>query len=451
MASFFRRAFDRSYFILAPAVLLTYFVPLRMRVGNGMVAPFLALWFLWIFLKGERAPYYLSRKFMAAFIPLALYYLLYAFLYGFHDWCGLTLQKTMLDGLLIVIYIYIFHYSVSRGKYKELLFLNAIICFALIYGSIAYASFEVGSYRGQRLGVGGETIEQTLNRLDRASSGVVNYGGIYGMMMMVVAMVRYYKFIPWKWRFVDLLLVAVFCFGIYRGAYSTATAVTVAGSIFVIFLNLIRIHDRKIHRLLIAFSVIFVICVAYPSVLSPLSGLFGTAAEAFPPESDYAIRLQSIAEALQGYEDTYAVQRADLYWGSLKTFCSHPIFGFRFYQLLFDENYQAFIGGHSYFFDAFAATGLVLPTLLVVGLVNFFRYLKAIYSFAGLSVDLLSVWQCAFWTVVIVACINQLGQFETHIIFYMMLPLIPFLNYKYHLRRNGYAGVRYFPANVPVV
>lgn len=434
MRNFFKRSFDCSYFILAPAVLLTYFVPIRMRVGNFMVAPFLGIWLLWIMVKREKGPMLLTRKFVLAFVPLCLYYLLHAFLYGYHEWCALTLQKTTLDALLILIYIYIMHYSLARGKYRELIFLNAIICFALMYGSIAYHGIEIGSYRGHG---GRETFEQTLDRLDMASSGVANYGCIYGMVLITVGMVRYLKYSPRKWWLLFLPVLMVFVSGIYRAAFSTATMVTIVASGFVLFLNLIKVRGTKVHRFLIPFTVIFVLLVAFPSVLSPFAGLFNSLEELFPVESDYAIRLGSIADALQGYKDTYAMQRAERYWGSLRTFCENPIFGIRFYQILFDEKFYAFVGGHSYFFDSFATSGLILPTLLIIGIYNFHKYLKALYAYFGIDTQMTSVWMCPLWTMIIVACINQLSHFEAHIIFYFMIPSIPFINYKYNFRKNG--------------
>ena len=74
MTRFWRLPFDKSYIILAIGVFLTYFVPIRMRVGPVMIVPIVLLWFVAKLLRCERSAPGFKQRFLAFFVPLALFF-----------------------------------------------------------------------------------------------------------------------------------------------------------------------------------------------------------------------------------------------------------------------------------------------------------------------------------------------------------------------------------------
>lgn len=436
-----RVPFDRTFFILFPAVLLTYFVPIRMRVGNMMLIPFIVLWLFVVFLQRRKADATLGLAFFKFIVPMAIFYLMRGFLFGYKEWDMLPLSRHYLYAGIVMFYMYLFHYCVSRRCYRELFVLNMIIVFSLAYGSISYLSYDMGSFRNQVKVNGIETLEQTYDRLERASAGLTNYGDAYAMLFVALALLAYLKSVPVKWKAFYVGIIGLFCLGIYQASYSTATALLLMSACCVWLFRLCRVSVRRLGWLLAIISILFVVTVAHPKFLSPFAGLvngFGFMMEAISP--DYALRLHSVAEAMAGYKDTYAVMRGELYWNSLDIFVHNPIFGFRWDQILFNARMNLRTLGHSYLFDSFGAGGLSLGLFLLIGMVNYYRYLKLVYRRAGFSPEFLRGWLHAFWALFIVSCINQINLFELQIGFFFLVPSIPFYHYAHHVEacRHGW-------------
>lgn len=439
MRNFLYKAFDKSYLVLAPAILLTYFVPIRMRVGNIMVIPFVFLWLIAILLMGERCKFACTRKFLGYFIPLLLFFLLRSFLAGYQEYDRVGLLRHLQYSGLVCIYLYIFHYTVSRLKVKELCFLNIIILFALAYGCFASTSMEIGTYRtmGVVAGTRRETMMNTIERLEYASTGVSNYGDVYAMVFIIIGLMAVARYCKLQWKFFYGVLSFLFFYGIYKAAFSTGLAVALATVVFIWSLRLCQVKGRSFKIILSIYAISFVLAVAFPTILSPFSGLAKGLAVVFEPISyEYSLRLHSIAEAFSGYKDTYAVQRAQLYWNSLDIFIHRPIYGYRLNQILFHSDMKMAFLGHSYFFDSLAMGGMVLGGLLLTGLYKFTKYLKYVYEKAGISSNLLDGWFGATSAIFIIACINQIDMFNLMIGYLFVVPSIPFFNYKYHLEHN---------------
>ena len=395
MHNFLCKAFDKTYIILAPAILLTYFVPIRMRVGPIMIVPFVIMWLIVEFIKGERCERIFSRKFLAFFVPLVLFFLFRSFLSGLHEYDRVPLLRHIQYSGLVCVYLYVFHYTVSRFKIKELRFLNAIILISLAYGCFASYSMEIGSYRnmGVVAGTGRETFMNTMERLEAASSGVSNFGDVYAMVFIIVGLMSITRYCKIRWKFFYIALSLLFFYGIYKAAFSTGLAVAFVTGVVVWFMRFCKFKGRSFKMLLVLFAIGFVFAVAFPVVLSPFSWLLKALSHVFEPISyEYSMRLMSVAEATSGFKDTYAMYRAELYWNSLNIFIHRPIYGYRLNQILFNSDMGMRMLGHSYFFDSLAMGGMVLGGLLFAGIHKYTQYLKYAYERAGMSPDLLDGW-----------------------------------------------------------
>lgn len=431
MRNFLYKAFDKSYLILAPAILLTYFVPIRMRVGPIMIVPFVVMWLIAVFIRGERCERVFTRKFLAFFVPLALFSFFRSFLAGLHEYDKVPLLRHIQYNGLVCIYLYIFHYTVSRFKIKELRFLNVIILISLAFGCFAGMSMDIGSYRNISTvaGTARETMMDTIERLEYASSGVSNYGDVYAMVFIIVGLMSVTRYCKIKWKFFYIALSLLFFYGIYKAAFSTGLAVALATGMFVLLMRLCKLKGRSFKVFLGLFAICFVLAVAFPVVLSPFSWMLKALAHVFEPISyEYSLRLMSVAEATSGFKDTYAMYRAELYWNSLDIFIHRPIYGYRLNQILFDFDNEMRMLGHSYFFDSLAMGGMVLGGLLFAGIYKFTQYLKYAYERAGMSSDLLDGWFGATSAIFIVACINQIDIFNILIGYLFVVPSIPFFN-----------------------
>ncbi len=428
--------FDMTYLILIPGVFLTYFVPIRFRFGPIIIVPFLALWLVITLLKNQRCQQCLTRSFLGFFVPLLTFFLIHGYLFGYNEWDCVPISRHYRTYGIVLFYCYLLHYSLSRRKIKELIVLVPLILFSLAYGCFSYLSFEAGSARNQMKGAWGETFDQTYDRLERAFAGATNYGDTYGMVIINVCLLALLRFVPTKWKFVYCGLIVVYCVGVYRAAYTTATVLMLVGMALVMFYKISKMHLASIHKFMLLFSVFFVCSVAFPHMYSPFAGCVDWIGEKLPL-GEYSLRLHSIAEAMRGYKDTYASQRGNLYWNSLDVFIHNPIFGFRFDQIWFGHNMKYMVRGHSFLFDSLACGGMFLGAFLVLGVVNFFKYLRCVYSYLGLSHELLSGWKIAIWVLAIIASINQLGtSFETMIVLVFVLPCLPLFNYEYLVMNN---------------
>lgn len=439
MRNLLYRAFDKTYIILAPAVLLTYFVPIRMRVGPIMIVPFVVLWLMMMILKDARCELAYTRRFLAFFVPLALFFLLRSFLFGYQDYDQVPFLRHLQYSGLVCVYLYILHYSLSRGRFKELRLLNGIVLFSLAYGCFASADMEIGGYRnmGVLVGTSRETYEDTLQRLTYASSGISNYGDVYAMAFINVGMMAVVRYCKLKWKFFYVAFSLLFFYGIYKAAYSTGLFVASVTVAIVWFMRICKFSERSFRIGICLYSLAFVVAVAFPDLLSPFSGILKQLAIVFEPiSSDYSLRLQSIAEAMSGYKDTYSVERARLYWNSLDIFIRRPLYGYRLNQILFDIDKNMRMLGHSYLFDSFAAGGVVLGGLLMVGLYKFTQYLKYAYKNAGVSGNFMDSWYAATAAIFIVTSINQANSFNLLIGYLFVVPSIPFFGYRGPMTRS---------------
>ena len=379
------------------------------------------------------------KKFLFFFLPLVSFFLLRSFLSGYEEYDKVPLLRHIQYSGLVCVYLYIFHYTVSRFKFKELLFMNGIILFSLAYGCFASVFMDVGTYRnmGVIAGTSRETMADTLDRLEYASTGVSNFGDIYAMVCIIIGLVSIGRYCTMKWKLFYGGVSLLFFYGIYKAAYSTGLAVAFATVVFIWFLRISKLKRMGFKIFLSLFAIGFVSIVAFPNILSPFSGILKELAHASESIShEYSLRLMSISEAVSGLKDTYAVQRAELYWNSLDVFIQRPIFGYRLNQILFNSDMNMMFLGHSYLFDSLAMGGLLLGGLLFVGLYEFTQYLKFVYERVGMSSDLLDGWFGATSAIFIVACINQIDMFNILIGYLFVVPSIPFFNYKYHCEHN---------------
>ena len=437
MGKFFRNAWDKTYLLIIPAVLLTFFVPVRIRVGNSMVIPFVVAWLLVVMIKGERTKNSITLSFLKAFIPLSIFFFVRAYILGHNEWDGAPFSRHISYSGLVLFFMYLFHYSASRAKVRELVALCSVILFCLSYGTFVSLRYDVGSARGTVMNA--DDFEAVAERIRLAAEGLTNFDATYAMVYIVIGLTLYLAFVNKKWKSIYLILIGLFVLGVIRAAFSTGTAIMLFGALMAVGANILKsgIKTKRIVWIFFMGGFVFVLCVAFPSILSPFAKLVHSCASSLQETApDYALRLDSIADSMCGYKDTYAVSRAQLYWNSIDVFLHNPIVGFRFNQIFFHDKMKFIARGHSYLFDACACGGLVLLVWFVVGVVNFNRYLKQLYAYAGLSPRMSRIWLCAFWMFMICCSINQQDAFCTQIILFFVIPAIPFFNFSYHIKKQ---------------
>lgn len=437
MDRFFRKAWDKSYLLIIPTVLLTYFVPVRIRVGNTMVIPFVVAWLFVVMVKGERARASITRAFLRAFIPLAVFYSLRAFLFGHNAWDYVPFSRHISYAGLLLFFMYLFHYSACRAKVRELVVLCGVVLCCLSYGTFVSLRYDVGTSRGTVMNA--NDFEAAAERIRLAAEGLTNFDATYAMVYIVIGLTLYLVFVNKKWKLMYFILIGLFVLGVIRAGFSTGTAIMLYGVLLALGANVFRLGMKAkcIGWVFFAGAVIFVLCVACPSILSPFAKLAHSCAYSLQDTApDYALRLDSIADSMCGYKDTYAVSRAELYWNSIDVFLHNPLVGFRFNQIFLHDKMKLFARGHSYLFDTCACGGLVLLCWFIIGVVNFNRYLKQLYAYAGLPTGMSRIWICTFWMFMICCSINQQEAFCTQIALFFVVPAIPFFNFKYHIRKQ---------------
>lgn len=325
--------------------------------------------------------------------------------------------------------IMVTHVLLGRRRFREVCVFAALMIVGLAMQSVFMKNIEVGAARALAMGTDGISFESAVAREELSEAGALGYGNVYTMVLfMIGALFAFTKAKTWQ-KMTIVILWCVYLFGLRQAAYTTALGGLGVGVMFFLLSKMgnVTIHGRGYRRLLMALVVVSVTVVAFPEVLffleEPLRAIGGSMSEEY---HDYKGRLLSLADAVSGTKDTYAVDRFSLYFLSLKTFFAHPLYGVGNNARRFVGD--SLIGGHSTFFDTFASGGIILGGLLVAAMVSFAKYLRATYRmfFAPQVAEYwYTAWYCCACVYVLFSCINTSTSFIISITF--LVPVLPFL------------------------
>jgi hypothetical protein len=268
--------------------------------------------------------------------------------------------------------MWVFVRLAMRNKIKEIKILTLVTLGALCIGAYSGAAFlEEESARNiirDLTAGGGQNI--WLER-DALRSGVGGFGFVYSIGLLAPALL-YAGICAKNWIFRIFCWVSCYIFSIYsyRAGFSILIASAVYG--YVCYLTSFVIPNFKRYRTVMRAIIIFILAATlFPKIVSfgvsPLSTL------AYSLENDnYTSRLLSIAEGISGGSDEYALYRTGLMWKSWRVFLQHPFIGAANTSLRYE------IGGHSFFFDHLAMSGLLGFLPYPIFIYFYSRYLKLV-------------------------------------------------------------------------
>ena len=355
---------DKSYWLLVPAILQVTIPWLSFRVRIIYV---FALVIVWIFLNISQIYKVLSINQSKIFNITLLWYIVYDFLnnlyavLGIGDFSNYNELATTINQICFFIII---HYTVMKGKLRELQFLTIFVFSGIIIAALmATQGFKIlGTIEGARTLAGTGAREIGYERLEMISTvmniGLGDYIYVYTCAWIFPLMLIAFSQSRNKILKALLLSVAISCvIVVWTGGLGTPTIVV--GMSLVIYLIWRYVPSRKVLKivgclLIVVISLYLMVPIVYRPLSDPLRRI------AFNmPEGSIKMRLIFLADSFSGDEYNYVRSRAHLQLISWNTFCSYPIFGEGMYRFQFGVIPKNHVGGHSLVLDRLAKSGII--------------------------------------------------------------------------------------------
>ena len=407
--------FDKSYFILVWPILVETVPWIATR--TRLIFPFIfsLTWFLFARNNFNFSPLYpiLRNRFMKLVFWMVVCFFIkevYA-LCGHGDHCRYDQLSTFLQSLVLIIVGYL---SLKRERFYEIKFLSYV-------AMLGFAVAGLMSLRGGTSTLLGESIEgaraMTGVDLGRASLetlekfAVARYYGMgnYSFMYICALIVPLCVWAAWKIKRYKIKLVflagsvgALLC--VKYGGLGTPVFVMLI-SVILYFTGLIVSNRKFIFSVGLFFSVFLLVFSVKPDFLSFTSPVLRIAANLFPHDSSIAYRFTSVADAVEGDIDAYAVQRYQLQLASWNTFLAYPAFGKGAYNPYSQKSYESSrrdsrtsIGGHSGILDRLAQFGIIGSIPLFMFYISAYGYTFLMLRYLGelRPLPLSIVYLCSF-------------------------------------------------------
>lgn len=408
--------------LLLPYLLLTLVPYLKLRIRFSMALPFAAFWMWWNIARNRRC--FKSKNFLAFSVTFAVFLALRLAMYSLVDG-QVAFYPLFVTNCISIFPIFILYFLYRDNCITEIKILAVAVLLCMASGAISSATLETGEARA--LASVARNYDMEINRLELMNQSAATYGSVYGMGLIVVAIIYGWMKFPPKVRVFMTVVLVVFVAGIVKAAYSIAIIMTLAGLAFAAMA--LRTHGkaRTFRRICFSSCLALVLVMAFPRVLGPLAKpLYGLSMQMDAYE--YSMRLESIADAVSGFEDTYSVGRASLYWLSLGTFLRNPLIGKFSHQFLFGggEPFVAtdYIGGHSFFFDTLGQLGLLGFYLLALSIRGYRRFLHDYFAHSSNPSGEISC-DCAYYALLLASCLNPVLSPEIILAFVFVVPALP--------------------------
>ncbi len=419
------KRFDLSYLLLFPYLAVAFIPWLKYRVQFRFVLPVILLWAIVALL--TRRQIQLPRKGLINVVGVGLFLAMYQgmallFLpFGHSD--GMSYIDTV-DLVLSLFSLVVFHLSVCNGRLRELrvLIVFCFLCISIAGGmTITGQSYVEGGSR--TLTAAASVTANMFDIADAREAGIGGYGYVYGMGLLIFPILFCSKFVSAPMKVCFTCFAAVFLVTVYHAGYT----ILVVGVLFAGVMFLSTKFGEKLRTLKIFGIVailVFTIILANPPIINFLVTGFQSVSNRLSKE-EYSQRAESVADAISGDEETYAIQRSKLYWMSWDVFLKHPFFGVGKwdYQIMSSRRGDDNIGGHSFIFDLLGSSGLAGGIIFILFFICYVRYLRVMSSLV-LGFKWWPAYYIFIFSAGFVAYINTLGGY---LIFGDLLLIIPAL------------------------
>lgn len=393
-----KRYLDQTYLLLIIPVLCETLPWLRYRLKLSVPFFMILLWAISMFCQNIK-PILGWRRFSKYFWLCLISLVAYTFsqeLWALFNHGSRLPYRLIANPLLQGSYLLIPYLSFKYDRLRELKWISILALIGYILTGILTIRTAVAT--------GGLELSRTLTSEDTLSSwysndvytakvgGVGNYDYVYTaalmapiLMLMLLSNVKRHVS-----RNICLLFVAAagaMWIIVKSGGLGTPVFVLMFTMLLSLYSFFVR-HEKQVKLMgTIMISGLFIFMYA-PSVLKPFSIVLSNIGEMFQEGGSIRTRFATVAEALNGDENTYAYKRYDLQRRSLDAFFSAPLFGIGSYSYetaaVMSSARQSrsinakSIGGHSMLLDRMGSQGMFgsfTYFLYLFFLVKFFRAL----------------------------------------------------------------------------
>ena len=309
-----------------------------------------------------------------------------------------------------LFYLWTFIRLAAENKVNEIKVLALVTLSVILISAFMGTRFlsEEANRDMIRLVTGSQISIEEENSVLAAGAGW--FATVYSIGLLSVPIT--YAIFRVRWR-IKVVFSTISLFSLlyaYRAGFSILISVIGAGMMLCLLSAVIK-RIQLFHLFAIAALCTLVYLTINPSVFSFLAGPVSSLAE-MTDNPNYAMRLTSIAEALGGNLDQYAVSRTGLLWVSWREFLKSPLVGGA-------SGWEA-IGQHSFIFDYLAMGGIFFFLPFLFFFYSYTKYLKiVVYPLSPSSRYLIEVY---FYMYIMCVILNPLTSTLLWNGFFLTLP-----------------------------
>lgn len=370
---------DWSYLLLFPYLALVFTPLLQLYMRLRFAAP---LVFLWLALAIARSPGVqlqarAGRQFAYAFLFLALDLAL-GNIYQLFGHGGEWTVVDLLNNLQFLLPLVILHLSIRNNRRREL-------GWTIVWCLVCLTVTAVQTIRGESLienasrALTGSLAGDYATAEDAFLAGVGGYGHVYGMGLLIWPMLYVARIIPRALGVLWVLFVGVFLVATYSANYTICMASIAFGGVMW---GVASVWRQRLTRLASLLLICFVVAMASPQVVGFLASSL-LRVQSITMSKWYESRIGDMADTIGGAGgNTYTTMRIDLAWLSWRGFLAHPWVGIGKWnaRTRISEGMptDSRVGGHSFLFDRLGSGGVLGFSVVALGIVFLFRYLKTV-------------------------------------------------------------------------
>ena len=406
------RRFDRL--VILPAIfIICNTVPwIIARVRMFLLLPLIALYFILVCARQQKTVFVSARERNAGFfalLGLAVFFLSYflasSWVYGGVNYGWLSVA------IFAFFTFWVFIRLVAENKVREIKVL-ALVALGAIFVAAVMGAFFLGDEMNQdvlRNATGGLASDEEVMAAREAGVGGFHNTYAVGLLAIPILYAGFrvkgkLKFLFWTVSFFSVVYA-------YRAGFSILMTTIWFGMMLCLWAIVIK-KFGYFRCVAVAGLVLLLFLTLYPTIFSFASKPFAALAE-MTENPNYSMRLTSIAEALDGNLDEYAVKRTRLLWVSWYKFLENPVFGI-------NPDSARLIGGHSFIFDYLAIGGLFFFLPFPFFFYYYTKYLKVvIYPLSPNSRYLIETY---FYMYIMCTLLNPLSATLVWTGFFLVLP-----------------------------
>lgn len=291
---------------------------------------------------------------------------------------------------IIPLGFFIYEYYKESGRLESLQrIIEVALCFAILTGIITYYNLLDNSWVSRTIKSSGEYSESLGKR------GIGGYSYIYFLVTASVILLHgtiHSRRLGARIIYASLFVLSVFI--ALKANYLTALAIElISMTVYFLAVNLKK-GKRKALKVIVAFSVIWLVIVFSDKILELLGGVL-------PARVGRVLNNSLHTNVVQSICNEFIQDRLPTLMSSIEAFIESPIFGLIASNADLSGDFLTGFGQHSYVLDTFALYGFLLGMLNIYVLLLAFRKTKCTRE------NLPLMWS-AFIAMVIMAIANNM-------------------------------------------